>query len=113
MKTKIIELRDAGTFMPVMAVKLESQGEAERYLLARAGYGRTYEDHNRYVLLFRLAGGDLIGACSPYEQSSGTMQTLHYALEKDWDCVRTGDVFDVEFHRGDTATKKLSERFDT
>ncbi|KKK79355.1 hypothetical protein LCGC14_2834310, partial [marine sediment metagenome] len=54
METKFFELRDAGTFIPVLCVQLDSRGEAERYLLARAGYGQTSKDHRTYILMMGI-----------------------------------------------------------
>ena len=39
METKLFEIRDAATFIPIMAVRFTPAGEAEQFLLARAGYG--------------------------------------------------------------------------
>lgn len=39
MESKIIEIRDSGTFIPALAVRLGSSDERERYLLARSGFG--------------------------------------------------------------------------
>lgn len=39
MDIKLLEIRDRGTFMPTMAIRLRSRDEAELFLLRRAGYG--------------------------------------------------------------------------
>ncbi len=55
MKTKMFEIRDRGTFIPVRAVKLSSDGnENDGYLLEHAGLDRkgSYE-----IALFDLQSG--------------------------------------------------------
>lgn len=56
MRTKLFEIRDRGTFLPVMALRLDrgdmTLADAERYLLGRCGYGSPGA-----VLLTDLAGG--------------------------------------------------------
>lgn len=40
MTVKLIEIRDRGTFIAAMAIKLFARDEAERFLLGRAGYAK-------------------------------------------------------------------------
>lgn len=110
METKLIEIRDRATFIPALAIRLESRTEAERYLLARAGYGRNHEDHLRYVLLWRVAGDQHEATCDPYTWRSSTMQVAHDYLERAWDTVASGTVVDAEYLRGESAAPKRSER---
>lgn len=56
MVSKIIEIRDSGTFIPALAIRLGSPNEAERYLLARSGFGRTMEDQSEYIVLCKING---------------------------------------------------------
>jgi hypothetical protein len=58
MTTKIIEIRDSGTFIPALAIRLGSPNERERYLLARSGFGRTMEDQSEYIVLCKINGGE-------------------------------------------------------
>ena len=44
MTSKIIEIRDDGTFIPALAIRLGSPNERERHLLARSGFGRTFDE---------------------------------------------------------------------
>lgn len=107
MRCKTIEVRDAATFIPVLAVKLEPECEEDRYLLARAGYGTNPERQGEYVLLLRLDGPHY----DPY--SHGTARTLavaHEWLIANFDLARPGEVVDVQFLLGETAEPKRSER---
>jgi hypothetical protein len=109
---KIFEVRDRMTFMPVLAVRLGSEGEAERYLLSRAGYGVTAADQARYVLLMRLGGGHGEFNCDPHEwsQATRTIPMAHRYILEHWDELESGDVVDVEYICGETPMPKRSER---
>ncbi len=67
MITKTVELRDRATFIPALAIKLEPSNEADRYLLARAGFGRLPDQQREYVLLGQLNGGEGKLLCDPYD----------------------------------------------
>lgn len=110
MITKVLEIRDRNTFIPVLAVQLMAEHEQERYLLARAGYGRTAEAQRKYILLCRIAGGS--GKCSSdvYEWGDRTMQVCHDYIEKNWDSLEPGAVIDVQYLLGETKEPKVSER---
>lgn len=101
METKLFEIRDSGTFIPVIAIKCRSQLEAERYLL------RRYDSN--CIFIGKIASGG--GEYDPYNwPSSRTMQIAHTHIEEKWDQLSTGDVIDVEFILGETTEKKISER---
>ena len=42
LKTKMFEVRDRGTYIPVAAVKLVTDDISEEYMLRRAGYSNYY-----------------------------------------------------------------------
>jgi hypothetical protein len=92
MKLKALELRDAGTFIPLLCVDMNPgrMGTpvygAQRYLLRRCGYAC---DGHPNILMTRLDGDDVI---------------------KHWHDLHDGDVVDVEWILGETKHKKISER---
>lgn len=131
MVSKMIEVRDSGTFIPALAVRLGSRVEAERWLLASAGYGLTFEDQAEYVVLCKVNGGEPC-AChvDPFAwgQSPSTMLVAHlYLLNRhgelaEWlsplvpcpkhggfDAIPEGAVVDVEYVVGLRETPKESE----
>jgi len=111
MIAKTFELRDRGTFVPVLAVKLEPTNEADRYLLARSGFGREPDEQKQYVILFGLAGGAGRATCDPYDWgSNGTRLTCHEYINSHFDDLQSGQVLDAEFIRGETTEPKKSER---
>lgn len=110
MTPKLIEIRDRATFIPAIAIRLDPANEAERYLLARVGYGREPEQQRAYVLLTK-ADGSGPAHCDPYEWGqSRTMCVVHKFLVEHFDEIDHGDVVDVEFILGETAAAKRSER---
>lgn len=106
MITKLFELRDRATLVPVMATLAESEHDAERWLLARAG----------------LRGGGLViltgletlpdrAACDPfYWGGNRTRLVAHKYITEHWHELATGTVIDVEFILGETTAPKASER---
>ena len=111
MIAKTFELRDRGTFVPVLAVKLEPTNKADEYLFARAGYGGWAENQSKYVLLMGLGGGCDKMTCDPYDWGdNGTRFTCHSYIITHFDELQSGQVLDAEFIRGETAEPKKSER---
>ena len=125
MVSKIIEIRDSGTFIPALAIRLGSPNEAERYLLARSGFGRTFDDQREYIVLCKINGGDPCDChIDPFSwgQTPRTMFVAHmYLLNRQqepntgaekhdgFDALPQGAVIDVEFILGLRESPKLSE----
>jgi hypothetical protein len=113
MEVKLFELRDRSTFIPVLCVRLSSRNEAERYLLARSGYGRTSEEHQDYVLMTGVVGGSGEVKCSPFDWvGNRTRKVCHQHIIEHWDELESGQVVDYEFITGESAAPKRSERED-
>lgn len=109
MIAKTFEVRDVHTFMPVLAVKLEPGCEADRYLMARAGFGRLPAQQAQFIYVTKLMGGLTQGTAQPYEQMSPTMRVAHGYIEKNFDQLESGAVVDVEFILGKSERPKNSE----
>lgn len=125
MISKIIEIRDAGTFIPALAVKLGSAEEAERYLLARSGFGLSYDAQSEYIVLCKINGGEPCQChIDPFAwgQNPRTMFVAHMYLlgrhgELDskvnsdgFDYMEPGHVVDVEYVLGMRKEPKMCER---
>jgi hypothetical protein len=112
MKAIIIEIRDRGTFIPALAVRLGSHEEQERWLLAMVGYGRTYEDQSKQIILCEINTG--AGRCSSdsydWPANPRTYRVAHEYLNKHFDELAPGAVVDVEFILKETATPKTTDR---
>lgn len=104
MVSKIIEIRDSGTFIPALAVRLGSPNEAERYLLASSGFGRTFEDQSEYIVLCKINGGEPC-AChiDPFAwgQNPRTMFVAHlYLLNRHQEIERREGIRAADKHDG-------------
>lgn len=109
MQTKVIEIRDEGTFIPALAVDMNPACEAERYLLRRCGYACDGEPN---VILTRLDGSGR-ATNDPYDwegQGARTFPIAHNWIIEHWDELKDGDVVDVSFILGETKAPKVSER---
>jgi hypothetical protein len=105
MNTKLFEIRDVGTFIPVIAILMESSDPQEHYLLRRVGYGTGS------VLLTHLEGGHPAN-CDYYEWADNrTIPNAHKYIEEQehWDELISGQVIDIEFILKESTTPKLSE----
>lgn len=108
MEVKILEIRDEGTFFPMLCINLGKAGnEAQRYLMHRVGYPLD-GDPNVAVCHLRC-GNDKI-TNDPWQQGDRTYHYAHKYILDRWNELVDGDVIDVQFILGETATKKTSER---
>lgn len=111
MISKFLEIRDAATFIPVFAFQMHGESFAERYLIGRAGFGKTDEEHHKYIVLWDLNGGYGIATSDAFRWThSRTLGVAHRYIKKYWNEIHSGDVIDVEFILNETTEKKESER---
>jgi len=124
-EAKFVEVRDSGTFIPALAVKVQDDGSDDAYLARRGGWGVEGG-----VLLARLIPEDVgrQSAWSAFDWGSNprTMQVAHLALQGlalesagmvrervaacAFDAIECGAVVDVEWLLGLTEEPKRSER---
>jgi len=110
MKTLVLELRDSATFIPILAMRLSSENELERSLLAHGGWGLTNIEHSRYIMLHRMDGNNNVPSrFDPYDWQDRTFSVAHKYIEEHFDELKSGDVIDVEFILGETKTKKVPQ----
>jgi hypothetical protein len=108
MEIKVLEIRDSMTFLPVICIRPVPDNEGQRYLLRRDGYRGGEEEHCIVMIDAQCRGV----AYDPYDWSHDT-RTKPYAhkyIEEHWHELKDGDVVDVEFILGETASPKVSER---
>lgn len=98
MESKLLEIRDAATFIPALAVKISG---ADGYLARRAGFGEPM------IYLVHLTGEK--AHYDPYSWDNRTMQAAHSYIMGYWNSLRQGDVIDVQFILGETSVKKNTE----
>jgi len=111
MISKMVEVRDRGTFIPMLAVKLDSENEQEQWLLRQAGFYGA----NEYVLLAKISGGSGHFKCTtdPFDwgDNDRTHAAAHRYLTDHFDEVAHGEVLDVEVILGEKYAPKISQRF--
>ena len=109
--TKVIEIRDRATFVVAIATRLTNvsgrTSEQERYLLSRAGFGLTCDDQAGYVVLY--LPHNTRGTYDPFDWCDRTFHNVHQHLLRHWPEIKSGDVVDVEYILGETASPKKSE----
>ena len=105
MINKLFEIRDDGTFFPLLAIKMEPTNDVEEWLLQQAGYAS--KDTIQVVQINCGSGGS---HCDLYDWPNRTMKWAHNYIQKNFDSLNSGDVIDVEYTMGFTAKPKVSER---
>lgn len=127
MKVKVLELRDEGTFIPLLCVDMNpgepypskspfSEDElsqsldacrARHYLLRRCGY--PCDGRPNIAITHLSADGD---KCSndPHYWGGRTRPVAHRYIIENWHALKDGDVVDVQFILGETLAPKRSER---
>ncbi len=114
-ETKLFELRDTGTFIPVIASRMRADREPEvqifgswkreHWLLRRAGYS---DGEPFLVLLARLDGGGR-AEYDPYAWASRTWTPAHDYIAAHWDALRSGDLIDSRVCLGEASAPCESE----
>jgi hypothetical protein len=107
METKIFEVRDRMTYIPILCTKITSENEKEKYHLRRCGYGDDFP----LILFTPLNNADLT-TCDPYKFTDRTYRNATVYIEEHFDELETGDVVDVEYILGETDKPKTSEFYD-
>lgn len=108
MKTKALEIRDEGTFIAALAIDMQPENEAQRYLLRRCGYPC---DGRPNIILTRLDGNGQ-ATNDPYAWGGRTWPNAHRWIIEHWDELVDGSVVDVEYILGERASPKVSERME-
>jgi len=124
MNTKLLEVRDRMTFVPVLAVVMlpgfapdelsaldpgaVEARDARRYLLRRCGYAD--DERHPTIMMTRLDGSGTPSWSDPYGWADRTFTVAHNYITEHWHDLKDGDVVDVEFALGETKVPKVSER---
>ena len=114
MEVKLFEVRDEGTFIPCVGMKLTHRTREEKFLLRRAGYAEDqiapgYSDQDEpYILFGNLFGKGLLNY-DAFAWPNRTMARAHMHVITNWANLKSGDVVDVQFIHGETPAAKVSE----
>jgi len=106
MRVKALELRDEGTFIPLIAVDMNPDNEEQRYLLRRCGYPCNGKPN---VVVTRMSADGLPSSNDPYHWQDRTFAVGHQWIIEHWAELSDGDVVDVQFILGETRKPKVSE----
>ncbi len=105
MKTKMFEIRDRMTLIPVIAIKTHGDTPQEHSHFRRAGWG------SNSVILIDHNGGTEVSH-DPFkwrEDGTRTMFEAHRHIQENFDALENFAVIDVEYLLGETAKPKASE----
>jgi hypothetical protein len=107
MMSKLFEVRDYKTFIPVIATEMtpDRAPVIDRWLLRRAGYG----NFRRLFLVTRLDGTGM-ALYDPKSWPNRTMRGAHLYIEKHWDSLPSSAVVDARVEFGETDVPVESER---
>lgn len=109
-EARVLEIRDRGTLIPALAVRLKPWNEASQALMEAAGYWGDWKP----VMLIDMATHDACVNPRAWGERRGarTLPTAHEYIEKHWDEVRDGDVIDVRFILGESEAPVEPERYE-
>lgn len=107
---KLLEVRDRGTLMPVMAIRPMGTNDAEHWLWNRSGYGGNTETQQTYVIIVDMSEPPGVINYDPYSWDNRTLRTAHRHIAEHWNELASGAVIDVEFILGESQQPKISER---
>jgi len=102
--TKVLEVRDAGTHIPVLAIRMLAKNEIQQYYFRRLGF----PPDGSCIGVVEM--DDLDGNVDPYAWQNRTMFHAHQYIYDHFEELSDGDVVDVEYILGEKPTKKISER---
>lgn len=111
MKSKVLEVRDEGTHIPVAALLVMGEDPIEDYYIHyRCGY-----PHDLFptVVLVDLGSGRGMGDPAGWPSAGYATRTLpvaHQYVADNFAHLKSGDVVDVQFILGETTVKKQPER---
>lgn len=107
MEVKCLELRDDGTFIPVICIRPVPTNEAQRYLLRRDGYRGDVTEGCIIMIDAQCRG--VAYDCYDWQDGARTKAQAHHYIAEHWPELKDGDVIDVQFILGETQQPKISE----
>lgn len=110
MEVKLFELRDDGTFIPLLCIKPQGVGQHEiphpfiEKMAWRYGYRGA-----RSVIVLHMGVPERGCHSDPYAWGDRTFRAAHHHVESLWDELKTGDLIDVRVVLGETTEPCKSE----
>jgi hypothetical protein len=109
-ETKLVEVRDIGTFIPALVIRMTAENESQGYLMGRAGFLKPPLQFQPSVILMKLSDQEATADSYAWKSGARTMPVAHEWLLDHFDDIEDGSVVDVEFILGETNEPKKSER---
>lgn len=107
MQTKVLEIRDQGTHIPALAIRMAAADPVRAYYIhGRCGYPRD----GSAIVLMKLA--DQKANSDPYGWGGRTMPVAHNFIYDNFDALNDGDVVDVRVILGEAQEPAISERLE-
>jgi hypothetical protein len=109
MEVKLLELRDAGTFIPLLCINLgNADDKAAYYLMRRCGYPL---DGRPNIAITHLSCDIRAGGITndPHQWGGRTYPVGHDYIIDHWHELKNGSVIDVRFILCETPEPCLSE----
>lgn len=107
LETKVLEIRDAATYIPVLAIRMVSEDPVQQYYLS------GYPTDVPLIALVKIQGS-MEAHYDAYDWvGNRTMQNAHDYIQRHYYALKDGDVVDVEVLLGLRATPKISQRLET
>jgi hypothetical protein len=124
METKLFELRDVGTFIPLLCVKPEAERphasdcKLHQDQTDDCSCGVAFENKMAWRYGYRDSGSVIVTHMSvpdrgcqndPHAWGDRTFQVAHDYIRKHWDELKSGALIDVRFILGESITPCESE----
>lgn len=112
MQFKVLEIRDRGTRIDALAIRMLAENEIQAYYMHRCC---GYPSDGSSIMLMKLYDGKATN--DPFRWTDlglgpRTMPNAHEYILEHYDELKDGDVVDVEHILGEKPTVKISERLE-
>ncbi|MCH5165626.1 MAG: hypothetical protein J1G01_04425 [Clostridiales bacterium] len=103
MELKLIEIRDRGTTIAALAIKMSPEREGDIHFLRRSGFGID----SSLVYLIKVEGQE--AHYDAFQWRNRTMHEAHRYIQQHFDELKDCDLVDVEYILGESNKPKTSE----
>jgi len=109
MRLKILEIRDTGTFIPVVAIDMNPENAEQQYYLRRMGFACDWRPN---IAIFNLDchGNPVWNDPYGWREGARTYPVAHDWIIKHWHELQDGSVVCVETIVGERQEPRQSER---
>lgn len=104
LKSKVLEILDRDTYIPVIATDIFSGIDQENRHMRRLGFNPL--NQNKVII---TSFSPVKTVYDVYAESNSRTREAFKYIQEHFDKLKSGDVIDVEFIKGETSMPKLSE----